>query len=80
VATTTARRGKRAPLTEEQRDACRAAERQLVKQAVEALMDSDGWARWLSVRRHFHRYSLHNQLLIAFQNPAATRVARFKSG
>jgi hypothetical protein len=58
VATTTVRRGKRAPLTDEERDAKRAAERQLMQQAVEALIDSDGWQRWLMVRRHFHRYSL----------------------
>ena len=29
-----------------------------MQQAVEALLDSDGWQRWLSVRRHFHFYSL----------------------
>ena len=46
-------------------------------EAVEQLRSSEGWRRWLRVRRHFHTYSLHNQLLIAFQMPEATRVAGF---
>ncbi len=78
MATTTTRRSKRPPLTDEERDARRAAERELMQEAVDALLDSDGWQRWLSVRRHFHTYSLGNQLLIALQNPAATRVTGFK--
>jgi antirestriction protein ArdC len=46
--------------------------------AIEQLRSSEGWQRWLRVRRHFHSYSLHNQLLIAFQRPGATRVAGFR--
>lgn len=46
-------------------------------EAVEQLESSEGWRRWLRVRRHFHTYSLHNQLLIALQMPDATRVAGF---
>jgi antirestriction protein ArdC len=46
--------------------------------AIEELRSSDGWQRWLRVRRHFHSYSIHNQLLIAFQRPGATRVAGFR--
>jgi hypothetical protein len=42
-------------------------------EAVEQLRSSEGWRRWLRVRRHFHTYSLHNQLLIASQMPEATR-------
>jgi hypothetical protein len=38
------------------------------------LRSSEGWQQWLRVRRHFHSYSLHNQLLIAYQRPGATRV------
>ena len=30
------------------------------------------------MRRHFHHYSFHNQLLIAHQRPGATRVAGFR--
>lgn len=32
-----------------------------------ALKSSEGWQAWLRVRRHFHCYSLNNQLLIAMQ-------------
>lgn len=44
---------------------------------VEDLRTSEGWTRWLRVRRRFHRYSLQNQLLISFQRPDATDVAGF---
>jgi antirestriction protein ArdC len=66
-----------------QGDAARAErrerERQLTAEAVEQLRSSEGWQRWLRVRRHFHRYSLRNQFLIALQMPEATRVAGFKA-
>lgn len=61
------------------RDARRAAERELTARAVEALQQSEGWQRWLRVRRHFHSYSLANQFLIALQRPDAIRVAGFKA-
>ena len=57
----------------------REAEREQMKEAVEALQTSEGWQRWLRVRRHFHTYCFHNQLLIAMQCPEATRVAGFRS-
>ena len=66
-------------LTDAEREQRRAAERAFVQQAVDALRTSDGWQRWLTTRRHFHTYSLRNQLLIALQNPDATRVAGFKA-
>ena len=66
-------------LTEQQRAERRAGERQLAQQAVEQLRSSEGWQAWLSSRRHFHRYSFTNQLLIALQMPEATRVAGFKA-
>ena len=47
--------------------------------AVEALKSSEGWKHWLGQRRHFHRYSFANQLLIAVQKPDATRVAGFRA-
>jgi antirestriction protein ArdC len=62
---------------EEERAAKRAAERRQMTEAIEALRSSEGWQRWLTVRRHFRTYSLHNQLLIAHQRPDATRVAGF---
>lgn len=58
----------------------RAADRERMRQAIEALRGSEGWRRWLASRRHFRTYSLHNQLLIAHQRPGATRVAGFAPG
>jgi antirestriction protein ArdC len=62
-----------------ERDARRAAERRLVTDAVAQLRRSAGWQAWLLARSRFHRYSLHNQLLIAHQRPGATRVASFRA-
>ncbi|HEX5983894.1 MAG TPA: ArdC-like ssDNA-binding domain-containing protein [Solirubrobacterales bacterium] len=69
---------RRRALSEEERAEKRAAERELMAKAIEELRSSEGWQRWLRVRRHFHSYSFHNQLLIAFQRPGATRVAGFR--
>ncbi len=69
----------RRQMSDEERAARREADRQKARDAVEALKTSDGWQRWLSLRRHFHRYSLANQLLIALQKPDATRVAGFRA-
>jgi antirestriction protein ArdC len=66
-------------LSEDERAARREADRQKAREAVAALKTSEGWQRWLSLRRHFHRYSLANQLLIALQKPDATRVAGFRA-
>lgn len=65
-------------LTDEQRAERRQLERQRMAAAVEELRSSDGWQRWLTTRSRFHRYSFGNQLLIASQNPDATRVAGFR--
>ncbi len=65
-------------LSDEERAEKRAAERELMAEAIEQLRSSEGWQRWLRVRRHFHSYSFQNQLLIAFQRPGATRVAGFR--
>lgn len=75
---TTKRRSHRRALTDEERAEKRAAERELMAQAVQALRCSEGWQHWFHVRRHFHSYGLHNQLLIAVQCPGATRVAGFR--
>ena len=66
-------------LTDEERQARREADRQKTREAVEALRASDGWQKWLQLRRHFRTYSLTNQLLIAIAMPDATRVAGFKA-
>lgn len=70
---------KRTRLTDEERTERRRGERELARQAVERLRSSDGWQAWLSTRRHFHTYSLRNQLLIAMTRPTATRVAGFRA-
>ena len=70
---------RRREVSETERAAKRAAEREQMQAAIEALRSGEGWKRWLKVRRHFHTYSFHNQLLIANQCPEATRVAGFRS-
>jgi N-terminal domain of anti-restriction factor ArdC/IrrE N-terminal-like domain len=66
--------GSKKPLSESER-----AEREFARRAVEQLRSSEGWQRWLATRRHFHRYSLTNQLLISMQRPDATCVAGFRA-
>lgn len=66
-------------VSEAERQARREEDRRRSQEAVQALLCSQGWKQWLAVRRHFHRYSLSNQLLIAMQLPAATRVAGFRA-
>ncbi len=68
----------RAPLTPEQRDERRRQQLDQLRQATSALLTSEGWQRWLHTRSRFHRYSLRNTLLIAFQCPHATHVAGFR--
>jgi antirestriction protein ArdC len=64
--------------TAEQRDARRREQLQQLRQATSALLTSEGWQQWLRTRSRFHRYSLGNTLLIAFQCPHATHVAGFR--
>jgi uncharacterized protein YjlB len=64
--------------TDAERQARREADRAKAAAAVEALTTSEGWRRWLASRRHFHRYSFNNQLLIAMQRRDATHVAGFR--
>jgi antirestriction protein ArdC len=66
-------------MTTAERAERRQADREQAIAAVRELQGSEGWQRWLSVRRHFHKYSLGNQLLIAMQKPDATRVAGFRA-
>jgi N-terminal domain of anti-restriction factor ArdC len=66
-------------LTDEQRAERRRADREFAREAVERLRSSEGWQTWLATRRHFHRYSLANQFLIAMQRHDATRIAGFRA-
>jgi antirestriction protein ArdC len=74
---TMATRSPRRP-TPEQRDARRREQREQLRHATSALLTSEGWQRWLCTRSRFHRYSLRNTLLIAYQCPQATHVAGFR--
>ncbi len=47
--------------------------------AVDALADDTNWNQFLAAMSRFHNYSFGNQLLIAVQNPDATRVAGFRA-
>lgn len=47
--------------------------------AIAAMRSEDGWRRYVAGRKLRRRYSFRNQLLIAVQNPDATRVMGFKS-
>jgi hypothetical protein len=68
-------------LTPEERAARRTADRQRLEQAAKALLQSDGWQQWVRVRSRngLARYSLNNQILIAFQCPQATYVAGYNA-
>ena len=72
-----AARSQRRP-TAEQRDTRRREQLDQLRKATTALVTSEGWQRWLRARSRFHRYSLRNTLLIAFQCPHATHVAGFR--
>ena len=69
----------RTHLSDEERAERRARDREYAREAVARLRSSEGWQRWLATRRHFHAYSLANQLLIAMARPSATRVAGFRA-
>ena len=67
-------------LTEQERAERREQDRETMDAATRALLDSEGWRRWVMVRSRngLSRYSFGNQLLIAMQYPEATYVAGFK--
>ncbi|MQA76496.1 MAG: hypothetical protein GEU88_19600 [Solirubrobacterales bacterium] len=58
---------RRRPLTDTERQERRRADRERIAEAVRELQSSEGWQRWVAVRRHngLARYSLNNQLLVA---------------
>ena len=73
----------RRQLTDAERDQRRTAQRRELEQALEALLSSDGWRRWLRTRATLHAYSANNCLLIASQAWARgitpTHVAGFRA-
>jgi antirestriction protein ArdC len=75
---TTARRGRAGTSDAAEREQRRAEQQEKLRAATAALLTSDGWQRWLKTRARFHRYSLHNTMLIALQRPDASHVAGFR--
>ncbi len=75
---TRTRRGPTAHAAQD-RDAKIAALHAQITEGVEALVDSGAWKAMLDTAARFHTYSLGNQMLIALQAPAATRVAGFRT-
>ena len=63
-------------MTPEQAAASRKRRAEHLEAAVRALLDSEGWARWVRVRSRngLARYSWFNQVQIAAQRPDATYV------
>lgn len=49
-----------------------------IAEQVEALRNSEAWARFLAFAQAFHRYSVNNLLLILAKNPEATHVAGYR--
>ena len=71
-----ARRFNRTPLTDEERDARRKADRDRIEQAARALLTTDGWQRWIKVRASngLSRYSLGNQMILATRRIGAASL------
>jgi hypothetical protein len=80
-----ARRFNRNPLTDDERDARRKADRDRLEQAARAMLTTDGWQRWIKVRASngLSRYSVSNQWLIAIEchgrGISPTYVAGFRA-
>ncbi len=47
--------------------------------AIDAVRASDTFRQYLDVQARFHKYSWHNTMLIAMQQPEATRVAGYRT-
>ena len=79
--TTPTRSTRRPPLSDEERAERRRQEQELTERAVAQLRSTTGWQNWVKVRSQIgcRRYSFRNQLLIAFADPTATRVAGFRA-
>jgi antirestriction protein ArdC len=64
----------RRPLSDEERQQRRAAQRERLERATDALLTSDGWRAWLRTRAVLHTYSATNTILLA-QQAAARGIA-----
>ena len=68
-------------LTDAERDARRAQDRERLQEACRQLLSSEGWQRWVRARSRngLARYSVSNLCLILLANPEASFVAGFKT-
>lgn len=75
---------RRRRLTAAEREDRRRRDRERLEEAARELLTSEGWQRWVAIRRHngLARYSLGNQLLIAVESgrrgPPATYVVGYR--
>ena len=80
-----ARRFNHKPLTDQERDARRQADRERIEHAARQLLTTDGWQRWMKVRASngLSRYSLSNQCILSAESYARgftpTYVAGFRA-
>ncbi|HEX5922396.1 MAG TPA: ArdC-like ssDNA-binding domain-containing protein [Baekduia sp.] len=80
-----ARSFNRKPLTDDERDARRQADRDRMEHAARALLTSEGWQRWIKVRASngLSKYSVSNQMLVALdcwsRGITPTYVAGFRA-
>ncbi len=51
----------------------------MLERGIAAILDGDGFARYLATLARFHMYSPNNVAMIHAQSPAATRVAGYRA-
>lgn len=57
----------------------RETQRQMIADAVARLKTSEGWINYITTAAKFYKYSFNNRILIALQNPEASKVAGGKA-
>lgn len=79
-ATSSGRR--RRPLSDAEREQRRERDRERLNDAIRALQSSEGWQRWLAIRRHngLSRYSANNQFLLVMDAWARGFELRYVAG
>lgn len=70
--------GRRQQLTDEQRAVQREQRREEAEKRLDSLLNEEGWAAWLRLRRNVHSFSWANQILILQQ--ATEQAAAAESG
>ncbi|HEY5039760.1 MAG TPA: ArdC-like ssDNA-binding domain-containing protein, partial [bacterium] len=52
---------------------------QVVRDGIAKIQSSTEWKEWLDASAKFWKYSFHNQMLIRWQKPGATRIAGYRT-